>query len=181
MNLDATLEELRARHRATARYSVVCSKRNREDRVICKGLVWDEARGIADKLQTLHDSVRPRLTSWTKRLYFVEMEQNERRETMSYEQHQCLRCGYTWHARWLWSNHGKEQPPPKRCAKCRSPLWNKPFERYGWRERAEARGVPVQDILTRRSQSEKDTAVAAVATSKRTKRRQTSHRGRRRR
>jgi hypothetical protein len=40
----------------------------------------------------------------------------------------CLRCGHSWYVR----GNYRVSPPnfnPKRCALCRSPLWNKPYVR----------------------------------------------------
>lgn len=34
------------------------------------------------------------------------------------KEYHCSRCGHDW--------HGRLDPEPKRCAKCRSPLWNAP-------------------------------------------------------
>lgn len=42
------------------------------------------------------------------------------------ERKQCLRCGYNWSTAWKWVEQGTKPSEPKRCAKCRSPLWNKP-------------------------------------------------------
>jgi len=36
----------------------------------------------------------------------------------------CLRCGYRWRPRWDFDRHAWRVP--KRCASCRSPLWNTP-------------------------------------------------------
>lgn len=45
---------------------------------------------------------------------------------------QCKRCGYKWYMRELWDyqkNRMKKRKQPVRCARCRSPLWNKPYQR----------------------------------------------------
>jgi hypothetical protein len=49
---------------------------------------------------------------------------------MSWGQCQCLRCGGTWSAR-----KKNWHTPPKRCAKCRSPYWNKQRQRAGANEK----------------------------------------------
>lgn len=50
----------------------------------------------------------------------------------------CLRCGHVWYPRppygSAWSSRGysagyKSDHVPVRCSKCRSPLWNKPYQR----------------------------------------------------
>lgn len=38
----------------------------------------------------------------------------------------CLRCGNRWRTRWKYLAKGEKDEPPKRCARCRSPLWNTP-------------------------------------------------------
>jgi len=38
----------------------------------------------------------------------------------------CLRCGHTW---WPRGNWRTQNFVPIRCAKCRSPFWNKPYVR----------------------------------------------------
>ena len=38
----------------------------------------------------------------------------------------CLRCGYKWRTRYQWLKKGEKATEPVRCARCRSPLWNKP-------------------------------------------------------
>lgn len=74
MNLDETLEALRKKHEATARYFVYCSRRHLSDRVIVRHKTWDEATQIAERLQARHDLRHPNSTSWTKRLYIRELE-----------------------------------------------------------------------------------------------------------
>ena len=43
---------------------------------------------------------------------------SEYNKSMTIEKQQCLRCGYEWYP--------KQPELPKRCARCRSPYWNKP-------------------------------------------------------
>lgn len=38
----------------------------------------------------------------------------------------CLRCGFQWFTRWRYLSQGEQATEPKRCARCRSPLWNTP-------------------------------------------------------
>lgn len=48
---------------------------------------------------------------------------------MSYTQPEkktCLRCGFQWFTRWRYLSQGEQATEPKRCARCRSPLWNTP-------------------------------------------------------
>jgi hypothetical protein len=153
VNLDATLEELRQKHRSGSLYEVYCNNRRWRDRVITGGLPWDNAQQLAANLQHRHNVRHPRLTCWTKRHYSVRLQQTK--GTMQKE-HDCLRCGHHWYSRRWWSEGN--QPLPKRCAKCRSPLWNTPFQRGGWKDRAKRRGVPVEELLTARSANEKESA-----------------------
>jgi DNA-directed RNA polymerase subunit RPC12/RpoP len=48
----------------------------------------------------------------------------------------CLRCSHTWESQ-------DKNDPPKRCAKCRSPLWNKPRQR----KQSEKQGTSVVSHL----------------------------------
>lgn len=41
-------------------------------------------------------------------------------------QKKCLRCGYGWWTRWRYLPKSEQATEPKRCARCRSPLWNTP-------------------------------------------------------
>lgn len=49
---------------------------------------------------------------------------------VAWGQCQCLRCGAKWYAR-----KKNYHTPPKRCAKCRSPYWNKPYQRTAANEK----------------------------------------------
>lgn len=48
----------------------------------------------------------------------------------------CCRCGYDWSANYHWRKHAvrrvTERPRPKKCARCKSPLWNTPRRRSGY-------------------------------------------------
>lgn len=38
----------------------------------------------------------------------------------------CLRCGHKWWTRYQYFSKPTKPKEPKRCAKCRTPLWNVP-------------------------------------------------------
>lgn len=59
---------------------------------------------------------------------------------------ECLRCGYRWETdRYFRDKRIGEKFVPKRCAKCRSPLWNQP-RRYKLANRNDS----ASDLLPRK-------------------------------
>lgn len=46
---------------------------------------------------------------------------------------ECRRCGYKWVPNYCWNRKaGLGRRTPKKCARCKSPLWNKPRQKSGY-------------------------------------------------